>query len=453
MNIIIVGCGKVGLTLAQQLRQEEHAITVIDTDRDRLEAAVAAMDIQGVLGNGTSYRVLTEAGISQTDLLIAVTDHDELNMLSCLIARKAGNCQTIARVRDPSYYEDIRFIQEELGLSMSINPEWQAAQDIFRLLQIPSALDVDTFDKGKVNMIRFQLQPGSPLDGKNMMAVNSMLGGKMLVCIRERDGEIVIPSGSTELRAGDKVSVVIPMAQIATVLHRLNLRKRPIHSVMIAGGGNTAQYLAMMLQRTGVHVKIIEASRQRCEELAKHLPKAQIICGDCSDKLLLQEEGLPTAEAFICLTGLDEENIMLALYADKVSHAKVVTKISRIDFEEVVENLPLGSVVYPKNITAESIVRYVRAMGNASGNNVETLYRMLDGRVEALEFVVRPGSTNIVGVKLQELGLKNNLLVCSINRHGRIITPTGQDTIEEGDIVIVVTTHRGIRDLGDIVRY
>jgi trk system potassium uptake protein TrkA len=223
--------------------------------------------------------------------------------------------------------------------------------------------------------------------------------------------------------------------------------------VTIAGGGNTSEYLATMLDKAHIQVKIIEDSRQRCQELADRLPRASIIHGDCSDKLLLQEEGLPTAEAFVCLTGLDEENIMLALYAEKVSQAKVVTKISRIDFAEVIDDLPLGSVVYPKNITAETIVRYVRAMENASGNNVETLYRLLDGQVEAMEFVVRPGSTNITGVKLQELGIKKNLLVCAINRHGRIITPTGQDTIEEGDIVVIVTTQKGIRDLGDIVRY
>ena len=453
MNIIIVGCGKVGLTLAEQLCQENHAITMIDTDQERLDDAVNSMDVQAVLGNGTSYQTQTEAGVKDADLLIAVTDQDELNMLCCLIARKVGNCQTIARVRNPGYYQDIHYIKDDLGLAMVINPEWAAAQDIFRLLQIPSALDVDTFDKGKVNMIRFQIGEGSPLDGKNMMAINNMLGGKMLVCIRERNGEVVIPSGNTDLKAGDKISVVIPMAEIGSVLQRLRLRKRAIHSVLIAGGGNTAVYLTLMLQKAGLQVKIIENSLARCEELAERVPKAHIIHGDSTDKQLLQEEGLRDAEAFVCLTGLDEENIMLALYAEKVSKAKVITKIGRISFEEVIDELPLGSVIYPKNITAEVIVRYVRALENASGNNVETLYRMLDGRVEAMEFVVRPGSTNITGVPLQQLGLKKNLLVCSINRRGKIITPTGQDTIQEGDIVVVVTTHKGIRDLGDIVRY
>ena len=333
MNIIIVGCGKVGLTLAEQLCQENHAITLIDTDQERLDDAVNSMDVQAVLGNGTSYQTQVEAGVRDADLLIAVTDQDELNMLSCLIARKVGNCQTIARVRNPGYYADIHYIKDDLGLAMVINPEWAAAQDIFRLLQIPSALDVDTFAKGKVNMIRFQIAPGSPLDGKNMMAINNMLGGKMLVCIRERAGEVVIPSGNTDLKAGDKISVVIPMAEIGSVLQRLRLRKRAIHSVLIAGGGNTAVYLTLMLQKAGLQVKIIENNLARCEELAERVPKAHIIHGDSTDKQLLQEEGLRDAEAFVCLTGLDEENIMLALYAEKISKAKVITKIGRISFD------------------------------------------------------------------------------------------------------------------------
>lgn len=452
MKIIIIGCGMVGLTLAEQLRQENHAITLVDLDQQRLEAAVSALDVQAVYGNGTSLKTLTEAGIQSADLLIAVTDHDERNMLSCLIGRKAGQCQTIARVRDPSYYQDIGYIKEELGLAMVINPEMAAAQDIFRLLQIPAALDVDTFDKGKVNMIRFKLQENNPLCGKNMMAINNLLGGKMLVCIRERDGEIVIPNGTTDLQAGDVISVVIPMAEIGTVLHRLHQRQQPVRSVMIAGGGSTTVYLATLLQGAGIHVKIVEDDVQRCQELAELLPKAKIIQGDPADKGILQEEGLPEAEAFVCLTELDEENIMLALYAEKVSRAKVVTRVSRIDFEEVISGLPLGSVVYPKNITAESIVHYVRAMENASGNNVETMYRIMDGRVEAMEFVVRPGAKEVVGVPLSQLNLKKGLLICSINRRGNIITPGGQDIIQIGDIVVIVTTHKGIRDLKDIVR-
>ncbi len=453
MNIIIVGCGKVGLTLAQQLRQENHAITLVDLDKDRLEEAINDLDVQGVLGNGTSYKVLQEAGIKQADMLIAVTDQDEHNMLSCLIGRKAaGACLTIARVRNPGYFEDIRFIREVLGLSMFINPEWLTAQNIYGLLQIPSALDVDVFDKGRAHMLRFQIQPGSPLDGKDMVGVNNMLGGRMLVCIRERGGEIVIPSGNTDLKAGDKISVVIPMVQIGQVLHRLRIRKKPVRAVTIAGGGNISEYLALMLMKAGISVKIIESDQARCNQLAEVLHGAQIIHGDCTDRKLLQEEGLPTAEAFVCLTGMDEENIMLALHAGKVSQAKVITKISRIDFEEVVEGLDLGSVVYPKNLTAENIVRYVRALGNASGNNVETLYQLLDGRVEAMEFVVHPSAVHLIGTPIQDLKLKKNLLVCCINRKGKVILPGGQDTIEAGDIVVIVTTQRGIRDLDDILR-
>lgn len=452
MNIIIIGCGKVGLTLAEQLRQENHAITLVDLDHERLSDAENTMDVQVVYGNGTSLGTLREAGIEHTDLLIAVTDHDELNMLSCLIGRKAGKCQTIARVRNPIYYQEINYIKEDLGLAMVINPELAAAQDIFRLLQIPAALDVDTFDKGKVNMIRFKVNGDSPLCGKNMMAINNLLGGKMLVCIRERGGEIVIPRGDTDLQAGDTVSVVIPMDEIGTVLHRIRLRTKPIRSVMISGGGSTGEYLATMLQRAKIRVKIIEADLGRCEELAERLPGAKIIHGDSTDKELLQEEGLRDAEAFICLTELDEENILLALYAGKISGAKVITKLGRIDFEEVIGDLSLGSVIYPKNITAESIVRYVRAMESAGGSNVETLYRFMDGRVEAMEFVVRPGAKNLLGIPLQKLELKKELLICSINRGGKIITPTGQDCFRVGDIVVVVTTHKGIRDLGDIVR-
>ena len=450
MNIIIVGAGKVGSSLAQQLRVEGHDITLVDIDRDVLESLVGSLDVQGVHGNGTSYRVLQDAGLNQADLLIAVTGHDEINMLSCLVARKASQCQVIARVRDPGYYEDIDFIKGELGLAMVINPEMQTAQDIYRLLRIPSVLEVDTFEKSRVNMLCFRLEEDSPLNGKNMIEINTMINGRMLVCIRERNGSIVIPYGNTELAAGDKISVIIPTEQLASVLRQLKMNKKPARSAIICGGSSTAEYLASMLVQGGVKVKMIEWRRPRCEELADRVPGMDIICGDCGDKQLLAEEGLTRTDSFICLTNLDEVNIMLALYASQVSQAKVVTKISRIDFEEVVDTLNLGSVVHPKNITAENIIRFVRALGNAKGNNVETLYRLAEGKVEAMEFVVQTG-LSITGKRLMDLKLKKGLLVASITRAGKILTPTGQDTIEPGDIVVIITTSLGIRDLSDIV--
>ena len=452
MKIIIAGCGKVGYTLAEQLSEEGHEITVIEPRAERVEAAVDALDIIGYIGNGNSYKMQKEAGVEDADLLIAVTGHDEVNLLSCLIAKKAGNCRTIARVRNPEYVDEIGFIKEELGLSVAINPELATARDIERLIQVPSALDVDTFAKGRAYMVRFEIPKGSPWHELRVMDAAVKYGNHFLVCILERGDDVVIPSGNTVMMEGDTISMISPTEDMNRLFNVIGIPARPIRNVMIAGGGTIAYYLAQRLLKTKVNTTIIESNLQRCNELSEKLDRATIIHGDAADSKLLLEEGLEQMDAFVALTNFDEENIMLALYAGKVSDAKVVTKISRIEFEEVVEELNLGSVVYPKNITAETIVRYVRALENASGNNVETLYRLLDGRVEAMEFVVESGADEIIGTKLQELNLKNNLLVCSINRHGKIITPTGQDTIEVGDIVVVVTTRLGIRDLGDIVR-
>ena len=452
MNVLIVGCGKVGSAVAAQLLQEQHLVTIVDTDQARLDDVVNTLDVQGVVGSGSSYDTLMEAGVADADLFIAVTSQDETNMLACLLARKLGHCQTIARVRNPEYHRDIQYIKDELGLAMVVNPEREAAMDIFRLLQTPAALEIDNFHRGRVSMIRLLVNEGSPLAGKNMIEINSLVGGKMLVCIRERNGEIVIPNGNTDLQAGDKISVVIPLTEVSQVLHSLKLQQKPIHSAMIAGGGTMAVYLADSMIRARMHVTIVESDLNRCNQLAELLPRAQIIHGDTTDKQVLREEGLLNAEAFICLTNLDEENIMLALYADKVSNARVVTKISRIEFEEVIDTLPLGAVIYPKNIMSERIVRHVRAMENAAGNNAETLYQMLDGRVEAMEFVVSSAAKKLTGIPLKSMMLKQGLLLCCINRDGKVISPSGNDMLQENDVVVIVTTHKGIRDLRDIVR-
>ncbi|MBR0086183.1 MAG: Trk system potassium transporter TrkA [Lachnospiraceae bacterium] len=450
MDIIIVGCGKVGTALAKQLRKENHNITIVDTDRSSVEALINTLDVQAVYGNGTTYRVLKRAGVDTADLLIAVTGYDERNMLSCLVARKASRCQVIARVRDPEYNEDTDFLKDELGLSMVINPEMAAAANIFRLLQIPSALDVDYFEKSQVSMLCFRVESDSPLNGHNMFEIGSMMKSNMLVCIRERDGEAEIPSGNTTLLAGDKISVMIPMNRMRDVLQKLKLRQKPVRNCLIGGGSATAQYLTGMLLHEGVQVKIIDRDRVKCDELSDKFPDAEIVCGDCTDKQLLAEEGLDRTDAFVCLTSLDEVNIMLSLYASSVSKAKIVSKISRTDFEEVVDRLNIGSVIYPKNITAESIVQYVRALENAQGNNAETLYQLADGKVEAMEFEVHKRE-GITGIPLMDMRLKKGLLIASITRKGRHITPSGQDTLEEGDTIILLTTNPGIRDLANII--
>ncbi len=454
MNIIIVGCGKVGLELAQRLSGEGHAITMMDNNAALMQKVLAPLDVQGVVGNGTSYRAQMEAGVLDADLLIAVTDTDETSLLSCLIARKAGNCQTIARVRDPEYFEDIRFIKEELGLSLAINPDREAAAAIARLIQIPSAMEIDSFAKGRVNLVRFQLPEDSPLEGLPLYKLSEKLGTNVLVCMVERGEEVIIPSGGMTLEQGDALWIVANLATISKIFKGFGVTTRAIKDVMIAGGGRVSFYLAKALARAHIRVKLIENDEAKCERLSDALEGVEIVCGDATDEQLLHEEGIEDMDAFVSLTSIDEENILLSLYAQKVSKAKLVTKITRITFEEVINEMPLGSVVCPRSITTERILRYVRTMENASGSNVETLYYLSKGRVEALEFKVKDSAQirKIVNIPLMELALKPDLLICCINRNGKIITPSGSDMLQIGDTVIVVTTHKGLSDLTDILK-
>ncbi len=453
MNIIIVGGGKVGMTLADELSRENHEITLIDTDPDHVNRAVSSYDIQGVVGNGTSHNTQLSAGIKNADLLISVTNSDETSLLACLIAKKAGNCQTIARVRNPEYYKEIAFIKEELGLFMAINPEIESAASIARLIQIPSALDVDSFAKGRVNLLRVEIPENSCLDGAKISEVEQLIGVRLFICIVEDQGNVLIPNGDTVLRSGNTISVIVPLSEVRQALRKIGVNLKPIRSVMIAGGSNITYYVASLLAKFNVKVKILEMSKARCEELSELLPEATIINGDASDKNLLLEEGLENVDAFVSLTGIDEENIMLSMYAGKVSKAKLITKISRIAFEEVVHELPIGAIVCPKHITAQMITSYVRSMQNSMGSNVETLYKLMDDRVEALEFKVSESSVKdgLVDVPLMELNLKHDLLVCSIVRGRKIITPGGRDSFKVGDTVIVVTTNIGLSDLRDIL--
>ncbi len=450
MKIIVVGCGKVGYTLAEQLTAEGHDLTIIDTNEDKIQTVTADLDVMGVCGNGTSFRVQREAGIEEADLLIAVTNQDEINLLCCLIAKKAGDCNTAARVRNPEYYAEIGFIKEELGLSLAINPERAAAADIRHLIQVPSAMEINTFAKGRVNLVKLVIPKDSPWDGKKVIEVSNQCSVSLLICIVQRNHEVVIPDGNTVLYAGDSISVIAAPEQLNDLFSDIGIRTRKIRSVMIAGGSKIAYYLADILLRSKIQVKIVETNRARCEDLCDRLPKASIIHGDASNHDILLEEGLPQMDAFVALTDFDEENIMLSLYANKVSEAKLITKINKIEYDDVIDDIPIGSIVSPKSLTSEYIVQYVRSMQNSMGCNVEAVYLMEDNQVEALEFVVREKS-KITDVTLMELKLKKNLLVCTIVRNGKFIVPTGRDSVQVGDTVIIVTTNKGLKDIADIL--
>ncbi|MCD7990305.1 MAG: Trk system potassium transporter TrkA [Clostridia bacterium] len=450
MKIIIVGCGKVGTTLAEQLNRENHDITLIDCDSEALQSISDSTDVMNVTGNGAVYQVQMEAGIKEADLLIATTNSDELNMLCCLIAKKAGNCHTIARIRNPEYSAEINYIREELNLSLAINPQLAAAREIARLLRFPNAIKIELFAKGRIELLKFLIPKDSILDRMKVMDVVSRLKSNVLICAVERGDDVVIPDGNFEMRGGDKISFIAPHADCTEFFRKAGIENNAVNSAMFVGGGKLTVYLAKALADTKMKIKIIEQDEDRCRILSELLPHAMIIHGDGSDQKLLLEEGIRQTEAFASLTGFDEENILLSLYAASQSKAKLVTKVNKIAFENVINALNLGSVIYPKMLTADIILQYVRAMQNSMGSNIETLYKIVADKAEALEFRVR-GDSPVLGIPLEKLKTKNNLLVACINRNGRIIMPRGKDTLEAGDTVIIVTTHTGLNDLKDIL--
>lgn len=451
MQIIIVGCGNVGGTLIEQLAQEGHSISVIDIVEDKVFRASNSYDVLGIVGNGASFNVLLEAGIETADLLIAVTGQDELNLLCCLIAKKTGGCKTIARVRNPQYSKEIQFIKEALGISMIINPEYAAAMEVARIVKFPAAIEINTFAKGKVELMKFKVRKGSILCNLKLKEISGRHNREILVCVVERGEEVIIPDGEFIIKENDILSVVSSPKHAMEFFKKIKLDTTKARNVMMIGGGRTMYYLANYLLAIGIRVKIIEKDKKRCDELAALLPRAIIICGDGTDRDLLMEEGIVNTEAFIAWTAFDEENVMLTLFGRKVSEAKMITKVHRFVYNEIIDELDLDSVLYPQFITSEIIIQYVRAMQNSMGSNVERLYRLSDNRVEALEFVVREDSP-VIGIPLRELKLKRNLLICSILHRGKIMIPSGQDKILFGDTVVVVTTNQGLDDIQDILQ-
>lgn len=450
MQIIIVGCGKVGRTLAEQLQEEEIDLVLIDTSAEKINNLTNDVDALGIVGNGASINTLMEAGIESADILIAVTASDELNLLCCLIAQKTGQCQTIARVRNPIYSKEIGFIKERLGVTMIINPELAAAQEISRLLRFPSAIKIDTFARGRVELLKFKVMPEFGLDGMSVSQLSDKFRCDLLVCAIESRDMVAIPGGNHIIHNGDFVSIIASPMNAAQFFKKIGLKTNQVKNTILVGGGTISYYLARALLAMKIRVKIIEKDKNRCEELSDILPEATIINGDGTDRALLLEEGLARTESFVTLTNMDEENIFLSLFAKTLSSAKLVAKVNRLSYDDIIDSLDIGSVIYPKYITADYILQYVRAMQNSIGSNVETLYHILDNRAEALEFAIHETSP-VVGIPLSELHLKKNLLVGCLNRNGIVRIPRGHDTIRVGDTVIIVTTNKGLRDIRDIL--
>ncbi len=450
MKIVIVGDGKVGQALTGRLAEEGHDLVVIDSSPEALRTSVEVHDVMGISGNGASYAVQKEAGVEDADLLIAATSGDELNLLCCMVANKIGARHTIARVRNPDYADQLVMMKEEFGLSMAINPELAAATEIARMLRFPSALKLDSFARGMVELVEIKVKEGSPLLGQALFSLSSHLGIRILICAVKRGDEVYIPTGSFVLQQGDKITLTANPAQLDSLFRKLGIYRHKIHRVMVVGGGRIAYYLAKQLLKLGMSVKIIEKDAARCEQLSEALPKAQVILGDGSDRELLEEEDIDNMDALVAVTGMDEENIIISMYAGTLKLPKVVTKINRMSFQEILDSAGIESVISPKGITVNQIVRYVRAMQNSQGSNVETLHRIVGGRVEALEFSAGycPGLT---GIPLKDLRTRKNLLIACIIRGRQTIYPGGNDAIEEGDSVVVVTTEHQLKDLRDIL--
>ncbi|MBE5968651.1 MAG: Trk system potassium transporter TrkA [Lachnospiraceae bacterium] len=451
MNVIVIGCGKVGRTIVNNLVKEDNDITVIDINPDVIDSVVNEVDVAGIAGNAANHEILLEAGVKNADIVISVTKSDEFNVLCCLLAKKTGGCQTIARVRNPEYNNELNFIKDELGLAMLINPEMASAVEISRILRFPSAISVDTFAKGRVELLQLKIPEGSFLDGMKIRDIRPKAKNDVLVCGVERGEEIFIPNGEFVLRTGDSITIVSSPMYVNDFFRKVGVRANQAKSVIIAGGGETGFYLASILTKTGVDVTIIEHDEKRCNEINERLAKVKVIHGDATDRVLLDEEGIGSVDAFCALTSFDEENVMLSLYAKKASpNIKTITKINKIEFDDIIKEMDLDTIVYPKEVAAEHVTSFVRAMKNSMGSNVETMYRVIGGKAEALEFIVKEGSP-VVDKPLMELNLKSDIIVACITRKGKIIYPRGTDTMQVGDSVVIVTTREGLDDIKDIL--
>ncbi|WP_024860838.1 Trk system potassium transporter TrkA [Ruminococcus flavefaciens] len=450
MDIIIVGCGKVGSALAEVL-SDEHNVTIIDKKESLVEAASNDFDVMGIVGNCLQTEVLEEANVAKANIIIAVTASDEVNILSCLIAKRMGARHCIARVRSPEFDKQLVFMREELGISMMVNPDYNAANEIAKVLRYPEAINIESFAKGRVDLAEIRITSGSILDGVALSQLSRRMRLDVLICAVQRGEELTIPNGNFVLRAGDKIHMTASHSNMVKFFKSISAayREKRVKSAVLIGGGRVAYHLAQQLIEMGVKVKIIEIDRDRCLELSDRLNKVDISCADGTDHDILEEERVYDADAVVTLTGIDEENILLSLLAKNNGVDKVVTKVNRMSLMQLSDTLDLDSIISPKTITVSQILQYVRAKQNSLGNNVTTLYRLVNDRLEAIEFVVRD-KKDYVDVPLKKLKLRSGILIASIVRGNELIIPKGDDCLQVNDSVVVITTTKGMHDLSNI---
>lgn len=451
LRIIVVGCGKIGSFIISSLVSEGHDVIAVDSSASALVSVTNVYDVMGVCGSGADFDTLEEAGVEKTELFVAVSGSDELNMLSCYIARKMGALHTIARIRNPQYNDKgLNFIRQHLGLAMSINPELLAAHELFNILKLPSAIKIESFSRRNFEMIELVIKEDSVLNGMRLSDMRGRFKAKFLVCAVTRGDKTYIPDGNFELKKGDKVGLAAAHLEIQKMLKEMGLLRKQAKNIMILGGSRTAYYLAKMLTGIGNSVKIIEKEESVCSELSDNLPKAVIIHGDGASQELLLEEGIHNVDAFVSLTGMDEENILMSIFASTHGVPKVIAKINSDELASISENVGVDCIISPKRIIADIIIRYARALQNSEGSNVEHLYKMMDGKAEALEFNVSQDSP-VIGIHLKDLNIKPGILIAGILRDRRPIIPSGEDMINTGDRVVVMSSHQFLNDLSEII--
>lgn len=450
MKILIIGMGAIGRTVLANLVNEDHTITIIDENKEKVESLIERYDVMGVVGNGACLDVQLEAGVDTADTVIVVTQSDEVNILACLVAKKAGAGSTIARVRNPEYRKQAEQMKEELGLSLVVNPELETADEIFNLISLPSVSNVEHFAKSRVALVEVEAEKGCALIGETLISAGKKFDTQALICAIQRDGKVIIPSGSFEIKEGDKISFTADTKALGDFLEEINMVEKPFKNVMIVGGGRVGYYLAEALSEKRYKVKVIENNKAQAEEMAELLPKVNVVYGNGTSHSVLIEEGIEAMDVFVALTGNDEANIIVSMFANEVNVRKAITQVMSGELIKMLGGKQLEHSVSPKHIAASKIISYVRSIANKRGSNVLTLSRLVNDQVEALEFLAK-SDEKFYNVPLKKLKMKENCLIACIIRDNQVIIPRGGDFIQKGDTVVVVTTHKNFDDLTDLI--